>query len=97
VVEPAIDDILDQYMFESRLGAVRFFPNFCKFKPPRVHELGKTQPLLGAKYDCHGLTLQRVLNCAWTGGNQADSYIAVRGLIVEMPRIEGRVCRIEVS
>jgi len=52
VVEPAIDDILEQYMFESLLGAVRFLPNFCKFRPPGVHELGKTQPLLGAKYDC---------------------------------------------
>jgi hypothetical protein len=43
-------------MFESLLGAVRFFPNFCKFRPPGVHELGKTQPLLGAKYDWHGVT-----------------------------------------
>jgi len=56
VVEPAIDDILEQYMLKSRLGAVRFFPNFCKFKPPGVHELGKTQPALGAKYDCQGVT-----------------------------------------
>ena len=56
MVEPAIDDILEQYMFESLLGAVRFFPNSCKFKPLRVHELRKTQPLLGAKYDWHGVT-----------------------------------------